>query len=102
MWDIQPMTQSRILEILESLKGEVLKRYKAELKGVFGSHTRGEARDDSDIDILVEFGKGATLLDLAGLGNFLEEKLQRKVDVVSQRAIREELRPYIDRDMVYL
>jgi len=94
--------QDQILETLQSLKHEVHKRYKAELKGIFGSYTRGEARKDSDIDILVEFRKGATLLDLSGLGNFLEGKLGRKVDVVSQRAVREELRSNIYRDMVYL
>ena len=96
------MTQKQILKILESLKDKINKRYKAELKGIFGSYTRGEAKGDSDIDILVEFQKGATLLDLAGLGNFIEEKLQRKVDVVSQRAVREEPRPYIYNDMIYL
>ena len=96
------MMQDQILETLETLKDEVYKRYKAELKGIFGSYTRGEAREDSDVDILVEFRKGATLLDLTGLGNFLEEKLRRKVDVVSQRAVREELRSYIYRDMIYL
>ena len=96
------MTQNQIIEILEGLKYEVHKRYKAELKGLFGSYTRGEAREDSDIDILVEFRKGATLLDLTGLGNFLEGKLGRKIDVVSQRAVREELRSNIYSDMVYL
>ena len=102
MWNIQTMTQNQILEILESLKDEARKRYKAELKGIFGSYTRGEARESSDIDILVEFRKGATLLDLTGLGNFLEEKLQHKVDVVSPRAIRKELSYYIYKDMIYL
>ena len=96
------MMQDHILETLQSLKHEVHKRYKAELKGIFGSYTRGEAREDSDIDILVEFRKGATLLDLTGLGNFLEGKLRRKIDVVSQRAVREELRSNIYSDMVYL
>ena len=96
------MMQDQILETLQSLKHEVHKRYKAELKGIFGSYTRGEAREDSDIDILVEFHKGATLLDLTGLGNFLEGKLGRKIDVVSQRAVREELRSNIYSDMIYL
>lgn len=102
MRNIQSMTKNQIFEILESLKNEVCKQYKAELKGFFGSYARDKARKDSDIDILVEFQKGATLLDLGGLGNFLEEKLQYKVDVVSQRAVREELKSYIYRDMVYL
>ena len=91
------MMQDQILESLQSLKHEVHKRYKAELKGIFGSYTRDEAREDSDTDILVEFRKGATLLDLTGLGNFLEEKIGR----VSQRAVRKELRSSIYSDMVY-
>lgn len=62
------MMQDQILETLQSLKHEVHKRYKAEPKGIFGSYTRGEAREDSDIDILVEFREGATLLDLT-VGN---------------------------------
>nr|MBC8234936.1 nucleotidyltransferase domain-containing protein [bacterium] len=49
------------LRILKSLKGEVRQTYKADLKGVFGSYVRGEAKEDSDIDILVEFQEGATL-----------------------------------------
>ncbi len=96
------MTQKQVLETLKKLKNDAEKRYNAKLKGIFGSYASGEFREDSDIDILVEFKKGATLLDLAGLGNFLEEKLKRKIDLVSERAIREELRPYIHKDIVYL
>jgi hypothetical protein len=49
--------------------------------------------------VLVEFLEGATLFDLAGLGDFLEEKLCCKVDIVSQRAIRKEIEPYIYGDL---
>ena len=96
------MKYEQIFETLISLKGEVHRKYKATLKGVFGSYARGEPKEDSDIDILVEFHKGATLLDLSGLANFLEERLQHKVDVVSQRAVRDELKPYIYSEIVYL
>ncbi|MFH1859977.1 MAG: nucleotidyltransferase family protein [bacterium] len=96
------MTQSQILEILNGLKDKVHRQYKAELKGIFGSYARAEAKEDSDIDVLVKFHKGATLLNLVGLGNFLEEKLQLKVDVVSQGAVREEIKSCIYKDMVYL
>lgn len=96
------MMYDQIIASLNSLKDETLSRYKAELKGIFGSYARGEATSDSDIDILVEFLTGATLLDLTGLGNYLEDQLQCKVDIVSQRAVRKELEPYIYKDMVYL
>lgn len=96
------MTRNRVHEILLSTKEAAREQYKAELKGVFGSFARNEANTDSDVDILVEFQKGATLLDLAGLGNYLEEKLQRKVDIVTPAAIRKELQAQIYGDMVYL
>ena len=83
------------MEIVKNLKHEVRRKYKAELKGIFGSHARKEAGEDSDIDILVEFGDGATLIDMSEMGDFLEEKLQHKVDLVCQSTIREEIRPYI-------
>ncbi len=96
------MLSKHIVEILKTLKNEVYQRYKADLKGIFGSYARGDAKIDSDIDILVEFQEGATLFDLCGMGDFLEEKLQHKVDVVCQSAIREEIRPYIYNDLVLL
>ncbi len=92
----------KILEILKSIKPEVRRQYKAELKGVFGSHSRGEQGEESDIDVLVKFLPGATLLDLSGLGNFLEKELKSKVDIVSDRALREEIKQNIYDDLVKL
>lgn len=91
-----------ILVTLRELKAEVRRRYKAELKGVFGSYVRGVARPDSDLDVLVEFDKDANLLDLVGLSNFLEEKLRCSVDVVTQSALREELKADILKEAVGL
>ncbi|QTA86011.1 nucleotidyltransferase family protein [Desulfonema magnum] len=96
------MLLNQLMEILKSLKHEVRRKYKAELRGVFGSHAREEAGEHSDIDILVEFEEGATLFDLSEMGDFLEEKLQHKVDLVCQSTVREEIRPYIYNDLVSL
>jgi predicted nucleotidyltransferase len=54
---------------------------------VFGSVARGEATAQSDVDLLVEFEKGRTLLDLAGLHRELEEALGRPVDVTTPAAL---------------
>ena len=78
------MTTDEILKTLVSVKEEVRREFKAELKGIFGSYSRAEEKEHSDIDVLVDFFEGATLFDLSGLGNFLELKLQCKVDIVSQ------------------
>ena len=89
-----------IQQKLRNIKTEVRQLYKAELKGIFGSFATGKAHDDSDIDLLVDFEKEATLLDLTGLGDFLEEKLQRKIDLVTPAALRKELRTQILSELV--
>lgn len=89
-----------IKRTLRSLDREIKKEYKAEVIGLFGSYTRGEQKEGSDIDILVRFSEGATLLDFVGLANFLEEKLKIKVDIVSERAVRPELKEQILSEVV--
>lgn len=59
---------------------------------VFGSPARGEIRPDSDIDFLVDMAPGRSLLNLAGLGQDLEELLQRKVDVLTGASLHPMLR----------
>lgn len=89
-----------IRDTLQQLEEEIRTKYKARIVGVFGSYVRGEQREKSDIDILVRFFDGATLFDLSGFGIFLEEKLGIKVDLVSERAVREELREKIMEEVV--
>ncbi|HNX10264.1 MAG TPA: nucleotidyltransferase family protein [Methanothrix sp.] len=59
---------------------------------VFGSVARGDADEKSDIDLLVEFEPGRSLLDHAGLWMDLQELLGCKVDVVSERGIKPRIR----------
>jgi hypothetical protein len=96
------MSTSEILHLLNGLKQEVRQRYKAEIKGIFGSYVRAEEKKESDIDVLVEFDEGANLLDLTGLSLFLEEKLNCHVDVVPESAIRKEIKDSILREAAYL
>jgi predicted nucleotidyltransferase len=96
------MSKDQILEQLRELSAQVERDYKAEIEGIFGSYARDEATDASDLDVLVNFKKGATLYDLVGVGQFLEDILHCKVDVVSRRALREEIRPNVLGDLVLL
>lgn len=89
-----------IIRIVRGLQEQIRTEYKAEIIGVFGSYARGEQKSGSDVDILARFLEGATLFDLVGLGDFLEEKLKVKVDIVSERAVREELREQILKEVV--
>jgi len=67
---------------------------------LFGSFVRGEQDGASDIDVLVDFEEGADLFDLVGLALFLEEELQREVDVVPKRALRAEFRETVFKEVM--
>ena len=93
-------TLEEIVETIKDLKEEIEKRYKAEIIGVFGSFARGEQKETSDVDILVDFQKDATLIDFTGLSIFLEEKLGTRVDIVPKNSVREELKEKINQEVV--
>ena len=95
-------TLEDIAEQLKECKERIKHDFRAEIIGIFGSYARGEQKEGSDVDILARFEKGATIFDLSGLVNFLEEKLGTKVDVVSERAIRQELKEEILREVVMI
>jgi predicted nucleotidyltransferase len=67
---------------------------------VFGSVARDEAGPESDIDILVEFRGAATLAGFMDLKSLLETAFGRRVDLVTQKALRDRLRPAIEKDAV--
>ncbi len=67
---------------------------------LFGSVARDEARPDSDVDFLVRFDKPATFDCYMGLKLLLEDVLGRRVDLVTERALRPELRPSIEQEAI--
>ena len=69
---------------------------------IFGSVARGEEREDSDIDFLVEMEPGRSLLDWIGLMQDLEDLLGRKVDVTTVKGLQEYFREQILREAVLL
>jgi uncharacterized protein len=69
---------------------------------IFGSLARGEADDQSDVDILVELEEGRSLLDLGGLSMDLENLLECKVDVVTARGLRKRISERVLREAVPL
>lgn len=96
---------TRLIETLRQEKEEILtiaNRYHAENVRLFGSVARGEDRLDSDVDFLVDFKPGSTLFDQASLVDALSNKLGRKVDVVSSRALNRHLAQKIQNEAVTL
>lgn len=69
---------------------EYLMGYKPERIGLFGSFARGDHRESSDIDILVRFEETCTLFQLIRIENELSELIGRKVDLVTEGAIKNE------------
>ena len=67
---------------------------------IFGSTARGEARPDSDVDVLVEFEGPATLDAYLALKERLEQVLQTRVDLVTSKGVKPRLRTVIDREAV--
>ncbi len=89
-----------IMETLASARLELNERFTVQRIGVFGSFARGEARPDSDVDIIVELGE-PTFDHYMDLKFYLEEILQRPVDLVLVDTVKPRLRPVIEREAVY-
>lgn len=91
-------------EILQRLSAhqEYLAGFGVKSLALFGSVVRGEARPDSDLDILVEFEGGSTFDQYMNLKFFLEELLGRPVDLVTRKALKPRLRPYVEEEAVYV
>lgn len=75
--------------------GEVLRRYGVASISIFGSVARGEARPDSDVDVLVEFAAPIGLFSVLRLERELEGILGHRVDVVTPAALKPQLRDRI-------
>ena len=93
---------STIVKMLRLHDTDVRGKFKITEIGVFGSYARGEQREDSDIDILVEFEKGYKTFDnYMELKFFLEEILTSKIDLVIKTAIRDEIKQNILSEVTY-
>jgi predicted nucleotidyltransferase len=77
-----------------------LRRHGVVRAGVFGSAARGEAREDSDLDVLVEFEAGRTLFDLVDLRDELTRLLGRDADVVTYQSLHPRMRERVLREQV--
>ena len=87
----------------------IAKKYKLDRIYLFGSYARGEARKDSDVDLMIEGGDIKSLLDLVELQNAFETALGRDVDVIERSAIQDNdsrsgrrFRSHFERDKVLL
>ena len=96
------MSRAELITTLKQLNEEIRQKYKGRIIGLFGSYARGEETDQSDIDLLIEKEANISLFVLGGMKVYLEEKLNKKVDIVTTSALRDEIRPYIMNELIYI
>ena len=92
--------RTQILAVLADCQQEIATRYGVERLALFGSAARDELGASSDVDVLVEFAGPATFNAYMDLKFYLEDLLGRPVDLVTDKALRQELRPYVEKEMI--
>ena len=77
-------------------------KYHIKNLGIFGSVVRGDHKAGSDIDILVEFNYPIGFFDFIRLENFLSQTLNRKVDLISKKALKPAIKKDILKEVIYV
>ena len=94
------MNAEQTISLISSRMPELRQKFGVRTLGVFGSTVRGAARDNSDVDVLVDFEGPRNSANYFGLQFELEDLLGRDVDLVTTQALRAELRPRIEAELV--
>ena len=94
------MTKDETLKLLREHKPVLVERFGVTSLALFGSTVRNQAEDGSDIDILVGFDGPADWRRYFGAQFYIEDLLGRPVDLVTDKALRRELRPYVEAEAV--
>ena len=95
------LTKTEILQKLQSLMPELREKYGVQEMGLFGSFSKDEGTLDSDIDLLVSFSRPVGW-DYCSLSIYLEEVFGRKIDLVTQKAIRSTMKEDILNQVEYV
>jgi hypothetical protein len=94
------MDKQKVLDLLTLLKPELQQQFGVTRLSLFGSTARDSSSTSSDVDILVDFDGSSTSRRFFGVQFMLEDALGCPVDLVIEKALRPELRPYIERELI--
>lgn len=94
------MKRNNALTLLRTIKPILAQQFGVTQLALFGSTARNEASDNSDVDILVSFDGPATSARYFGVQFYLEDQLGCSVDLVTEKALRPELRPFIEKKAI--
>ena len=96
------MKRNNALTLLRTIKPVLAQQFGVTQIALFGSTARDEAHDSSDVDILVSFDGPATSARYFGVQFMLEDSLGCAVDLVTDKALRRELRPFIEKEAIHV
>jgi uncharacterized protein len=96
------MTRAETLKLLKDHKDRLAREFGVTQLALFGSAARDAAGPNSDIDILIAFKGPATSKRYFGVQFYLEDLLGRPVDLITDKALRPELRSYVEREAIHV
>jgi uncharacterized protein len=94
------MKQVDILDTLKAHREILHDRFSVKSIALFGSYARGDARPNSDIDLLVEFEGPATFLGYMGLIEYLEDLFGTRVDIATRGKLKPRVRPRVEAELI--
>ncbi len=94
------MKRDEILDALRTHREILTERFGVDELSVFGSYARDQATETSDLDILVKFEGPSTFRGYFGTQFYIEDLLGVEVDLVTDKALRSELRPFVKKDLI--
>lgn len=92
---------NNVIQILKQHKDELFKKYPLKSMALFGSYSRGDETQDSDVDVMVELN-GPIGIKFLDLNYEIENLLHKKVDLVSKRGIKPEYFEFIAPELMYV
>lgn len=95
-------TLEEIKQLLANNKQAVKEKYKISELGIFGSYVRGEQRQDSDLDVLIDYTEAPSLFQLIDLEFYLSDRLQMKVDLVTKNGLKPRIKERILSEVIYV
>ena len=94
------MNRDEALKLLRAHKATLVQRFGVVDLALFGSIVSNQAIGNSDVDVLVKFDSPATSKRYFGVQFYIEDLLERPVDLVTDKALRTEMRPYIEQEKI--
>lgn len=94
--------REQVLAFLRTHKDELRTRFGVTQLGLVGSYARGEAKDESDIDIVVSLHSDNTFRSFFGLLHFLQDNLQARIDLATEASLKPQVRESILKDIRYV